>query len=83
MKAKFKPHNLDPSALEATATTLESLHRAGKITRDDDGGILVKDGWIEMTAEDAASAWPEPVHDGSTLFDVSSVSVVLLFYRIC
>ena len=53
MKAKFKPHSLDPKALEATAATLESLHRAGKITRDDDGGILVKDGWIEMTAGDA------------------------------
>lgn len=52
MKAKFRPHSLDPAALEATATTLESLHRAGKITRDDDGGILVKDGWIEMTGGD-------------------------------
>ena len=51
MKAKFKPHSLDPAALESTVYTLESLHRAGKITRDN-GEILVKDGWIEMTGGD-------------------------------
>ena len=51
MQAKFKPRSLDPSALEATAYTLESLHRAGKVVRDSEGKILVEDGWIEMTAD--------------------------------